>query len=214
MVLLFIGPSGSGKDTQAEFLVNDFGYKRISTGDLIRELVEGENTTQLRIRSALKKGFTPNSFVTGLMEMYMSEEDSQDIVFSGSVRRFEQVKLFDDVLALTNRKIDKVIYFDLSDEEATKRMTSRYRCPTCQRNYNLLSNPPKSPMICDIDRTQLTRREDDTEEGMKARLAEFHVDNDKIVKEYESKGILIKLDASKGIEQVHNDLIKSLGMTK
>lgn len=212
MILLFIGPSGSGKDTQAEFLVKDYGYKRISTGDLIRELVEGENTTEVRIRNALKKGFTPDSFVTGLLEIYMGEEESHNIVFSGSVRRFEQIQMFDDVLSKTNRKLDKVIYFDLSDEEATRRMTSRYRCPNCQRNYNLLSNPPKNGLTCDLDGTQLTRREDDTEEGMKARLAEFHKDNEKINEEYEKRGILIKIDASKGIEEVHKEILNNLNL--
>lgn len=212
MILLFIGPSGSGKDTQAEFLVNESNYKRISTGDLIRELIEGENTTQNRIRDNLRKGFAPDGFVFGLLEIYLAEENTQDIVFSGSVRRFSQIQLFDETLSLTNRKLDKVVYFELSDEEATQRMISRYKCPTCSRNYNLQTNPPKNGLVCDDDGAQLTRRDDDNEESMKLRLAEFHKEAESILAEYEKRGISVRLDASKTIEEVKAELFSKLGI--
>ena len=212
MVLLFIGPSGSGKDTQAQFLVNDFGYKRISTGDLIRELVEGEHPTQLRIRNSLTKGFLPDGFVFGLLEIYLEKEENPNLIFSGAVRRITQVELLDNVLSLTGKKVDKVVYFELSDEEAIKRMSSRYRCPKCQRNYNLQTNPPKVSLLCDIDQTPLTQREDDTVEGIKNRLEDFHKFNDDIISEYEKRGVLLKIDASKDIEEVKSDLKELLSI--
>ena len=212
MILLFIGPSGSGKDTQAEFLVNQANYKRISTGDLIRELIEGENTTQNRIRENLRQGFAPDYFVFGLLEIYMSKESSKDIIFSGSVRRISQVKLFDEMLAETNRKLDKVILFELNDQEAIKRMTSRYRCPVCSTTYNLISNPPKNGLTCDLDGAQLTRRDDDNEESMKIRLAEFHKDADEIIQEYEKRGLLTRIDANRPIEEVREELFSILGL--
>jgi adenylate kinase len=212
MILLFIGPSGSGKDTQAQFLVDEANFKRISTGDLIRELIEGDNTTQNRIRENLMRGFSPDSFVFGLLEIYMMQEASENIVFSGTVRRVSQVKLFDDVLSLTDRKVDKVIIFELSDEESVERMTSRYRCPVCSKTYNLLSNPPHNGLTCDIDGATLTRREDDNEESIKIRLAEYHKDADGIALEYEKRGILTRINANRPIEEVRSELFTLLGL--
>jgi adenylate kinase len=211
MILLFIGPSGSGKDTQAEILTDKYDFKRVSTGDLLREISEGKHDIQKIIRQSMNEGFLADNFVFGLLQTYLTHLNHDKIILSGSVRRFSQIELLDFALFKLNKKLDKVVYFDLSDEEATKRMTSRVRCPQCGTNYNLIYNPPKEEMKCDIDGATLTRRPDDSEEGMKNRLAEFHKDNDEILEEYDKRGILLRMDASKTIEEVSNELINKLG---
>jgi len=210
MVLLFIGPSGSGKDTQAELLVNSFEFKRVSTGDLMREISSGDHYIQEMIRKSMVEGFLSDNFVFGLLQIYLAHTHFDKIILSGVVRRDSQIELLDYTLFKINDRLDKVVYFDLSDEEATKRMTARTRCPKCGTNYNLLYNPPKQEMICDLDGTTLTRRPDDSEEGMKNRLEDFHKDNEEIIEEYEKRGILIKIDASKSIEEIHKEVLEKL----
>ncbi|MEO6728723.1 MAG: nucleoside monophosphate kinase [Candidatus Dojkabacteria bacterium] len=212
MILLFIGPSGSGKDTQAEELVDKFNFHRVSTGDLMRDISDGEKEIQQLIRKSMDEGFLADNFVFGLLQIYLYNTKSDNLVLSGAVRRDTQIDLLDFALMKANKKLDKVVYFELSDDEAVKRMSSRYRCPKCLTNYNLVTNPPKIEGKCDNDGETLTRREDDNPESIKKRLEDFHKDNTEIMNEYEKRGVLLKIDASKGIEEITTNLIQQLGL--
>lgn len=212
MILLFIGPSGSGKDTQAEQLVSDFNFHRVSTGDLMRDISDGDKEIQQLIRKSMDEGFLADNFVFGLLQIYLFNTSSENLVLSGAVRRDTQIDLLDFALMKANKKLDKVVYFELSDEEAINRMSNRYRCPECLTNYNLKSDPPREEGKCDKDGAALTRREDDNPESIKKRLEDFHKDNNEIISEYEKRGILVKVDASKDIEEVKKELLEKLAL--
>lgn len=212
MILLFFGPSGSGKDTQAEILNQKRGFFRVSTGDLIREISYGENEVQKILRESMNEGFLADNFVFGLLQIYLSKIDKNDIILSGAVRRLSQVELLDFTLFKINKKLDKVVYFNLSDEEAIKRMTSRLRCPVDQTNYNTIYNPPKVEGRCDLCGSVLTRREDDNEASIRKRLEDFHSDNDEIIEMYRKRDILLEIDALQSIEDVAIELSKKLGI--
>ncbi len=210
MNLLFLGPSGSGKDTQAEFLVDEFGFARVSTGDLMRDISDGEKEMQVIIRDAMNEGFLADNFVFGLMQMYLSHLKADKIILSGCVRKASQIELLDFTLFKVGKKLDKAVYFELSDEEAIKRMTGRLYCPNCHSNYHKIFNSPKRVDICDSCGTRLEQRADDNTDAIKNRLADFHKDNDEIVSEYEKRGILIRIDAAGSIEKVHSELLEQL----
>ena len=211
MNLLFIGPSGSGKDTQAEVLVEKYNFERVSTGDLMRDISEGDREIQQLIRKSMDEGFLADNFVFGLLQIYLHSTNVENLVLSGAVRRDTQIDLLDFALMKANKKLDKVVYFEVSDDEAIERMSSRYRCPVCLTNYNLISNPPKEPGKCDKnDGGVLTRREDDNPESIKKRLEDFHKDNTEIIEEYSKRNILVKIDASKEIEEVSQQLFTAL----
>lgn len=212
MILLFFGPSGSGKDTQAELLNQKQEFFRVSTGDLIREISYGENEVQKILRESMNEGFLADNFVFGLLQIYLSKINKQNIILSGAVRRLSQVELLDFTLFKIDKKLDKVVYFNLSDEEAIKRMTSRLRCPVDQTNYNTIYNPPKQEGRCDLCGSILTRREDDNEQSIRKRLEDFHSDNDEIIELYKKRDILIEIDASQTIENVAIELSKKLGI--
>jgi adenylate kinase len=207
MILLFIGPSGSGKDTQAELLREDnSSFHRISTGELLREISSGEYRIQKIIRDSMNKGFLADNFVFGLLETYLKATNYNDIIFSAVVRTFAQIELLDFVLFKIGKKLDKVVYFELDDNEAVKRMTSRLVCPNDGLNFNILSKPPQIEGVCDECGAHLIQREDDNEESIRHRIKDFHKDNDEIIEEYESRGMLIRVDSSKSIQQVNLDL--------
>lgn len=210
MVLLFIGPSGSGKDTQAELLVKYFSYERVSTGDLIREIAEGNHKIHNLLNARMNDGFMADNFVFGLLEVYLADIKTEKIVLSGAVRKESQIHLLDYTLTQTNKRLDKVIYFDISDEEAVSRMSGRVKCTKCSTNFHLISNPPKIQGICDVCGGTLEQREDDNPDSVKRRLADFHKDNTEICDEYERRGILIKIDGSQSIESIHQELITKL----
>lgn len=213
MILLFIGPSGSGKDTQAEFLEDKFQFLRVSTGDLMRDISEGDHEIQQLIRKSMNEGFLADNFVFGLMQIYLSDMKADKIIFSGAVRKETQVELLDFTLFKVEKKLDKVIYFDISDEEAVTRMSGRLYCPYDNTNYHLVYNPPKRVDTCDQCGGKLERRDDDNPEAIKARLVDFHKDNEAILDLYEKRGILIKIDASKSIDEVHQEVMKALELS-
>ncbi len=212
MILLFIGPSGSGKDTQAEKLVDKFNFHRVSTGDLMRDISEGDKEIQKLIRKSMDEGFLADNFVFGLLQIYLFNTESENLVLSGAVRRDTQIDLLDFALMKANKKLDKVVYFELSDEDAVDRMSNRYECPVCNTNYNLKFNPPKVAGICDKDGAALVRREDDNPESIKKRLEDFHKDNNEIVDEYDKRGILVRINASESITEVTTELFEKLGL--
>lgn len=214
MVILLIGPSGSGKDTQAELLVDKYEFVRVSTGDLLRDISNGENEIQKIIKQAMNEGFLADNFVFGLTQIYLEHLAATKLLLSGVVRRLTQIELLDETLDAVGKKLDKVIYFDLNDEEAIRRMSGRLICDACGENYHLIFNPPHKVDTCDKCGAKLTRREDDNPEAIKNRLADFHKDNDEILANYEARGMLIKIDASSGIEEIHREVVKALGFSE
>lgn len=210
MNLIFFGPSGSGKDTQAEMLVEKFNYSRISTGDLLREISQGDRDIHTYVKESMNQGFLEDEFVYGLLQIYLRFKQADNLIMSGVVRKESQVELLDKVLTKINQKVDLAIYFELTDEAAVERMAGRLYCPNCKANFHKKFNPPKVDNICDICGSSLITRADDNEESIKRRLADFHKDNAAIMAAYESRGVLVKLDASKNIEDVHKDLLTVL----
>lgn len=213
MVLLFIGPSGSGKDTQAERLVQEFDFKRVSTGDLVREIADGDSEIQKTLKAAMNEGFLSDNFIFGLLQIYLTHVNYTDFILSGAVRWRPQIELLDSTLTQINQKLDKVVYFELSDEAAVERLSNRVVCPVCDTNYNLLFEQPKNPGVCDKnDGGILVRREDDNPEAIVKRLEDFHEDNKDILDEYERRGLLVKVDASLDIDKLYADLKAKLNL--
>ena len=213
MVLLFIGPSGSGKDTQAEILSDKFGFNILSSGQLFRDISSGDNDFQKMIRDALHEGFIEDDFVYSLLKFYFKRKGvKEDYILTGVVRYESQITLLDEMLEKISLKLDNVVYFDVDDEEVAKRLSSRIYCTKCNSNYILGVDKSSLDEKCDKCGGELARRSDDTPEGVANRLKAFHKDADKIVQAYEKRGILIRINASDTIESIHSKLIKQLNL--
>ncbi len=182
MVLLFIGPSGSGKDTQADLLNEKFGFKVISSGDVFRDRIENGGEYAQEIKGYVERGeWVPDELTYKIMEEYLSKVAEKDLILTGAVRTFPQIELLDDVLMKNNRELSGVIYFELSDEVATERLLER-------------------------------GREDDTEEVIESRLAEFHESFKPILDEYDKRELLISIDASPTISEIHSEVLNRLNL--
>lgn len=212
MNLIFLGASGSGKDTQAELLVKQFGYTRVSTGDLLRMLADGESEMQNMVKLAMNNGFLNDYFVYGLLEIYFKYSKLSNVILSGVVRSVNQADLLDIALKKNGMNIDKAIYFELSDAEAVKRLSGRRYCPNCKANYHREFKPEKIKDQCDFCSTPLVTREDDNPESIKKRLTDFHKENDLIIEKYKARGILEVIDATPSIEEIYKNLLLKLGL--
>jgi len=172
MVLLFIGTTGSGKDTQAEILAEKYGYKIISTGQLMRDEVARGTERGQQLHEILERGGWPDDAVTyELLREYLAANPMQKIIFTGAVRRDSQIPMMDEVLAGLGQKLDKVLYFEISDQEVVQRLMKR-------------------------------GREDDTEEAIKVRLQNNRDNIQPILEAYRAQGKLTVINAEGSLEEV------------
>lgn len=205
--ILLLGPQGSGKGTQGELLAKKLGIPLISMGDLWRKEIENKTEWGKKYQAAYNQGLlAPDDWTSALAARRIQEPDAKDgFIFDGYPRNLAQKDLSDAFVKFTD-----AIVLRLSDEEAIKRLSGRRVCSKCGKNYHLDFNPPKASDSCDGDGAQLTVRSDDTPEAVGNRLAIYHAETEPLIDTYRERGILKEVDASKSIEEVHREIIKSL----
>jgi adenylate kinase len=203
MIIVFLGVSGSGKDTQAQLIASNSSFQPISTGNLIRDISNGATRIQTYIKKSLQDKFSSDELVYGLLQLYIKYSRGEDFILTGAVRRASQIEKLDKILADIGQKVDKVFLFKLDDELAVLRLSNRLICKVCGRNYNLITQPPKSEDTCDACGSALSKRDDDNPDAIKNRIAEFHKYNQDILKEYIERNLLVEIDASLGIDQIY-----------
>jgi len=215
MVYLFLGPSGSGKDTQVDLLAEKIPLERISTGEMFRTMYEEGDPLGVKAHDEYwSKGlFNPDDQVFELLEKWLERFDQQKAwAFVGAVRRETQIPKLDDVLAKYDKKLDAVVNFTLSVEAAIERRSLRWICEDCGLNYHEKYKPEKNKGFCDECGGKLIQREDDTPEKTRSLMAEYNKGIEGIKKEYEKRGIWIDIDASPSIEEIHKVVCKKLNI--
>lgn len=201
MRLIFIGPQGSGKGTQAKIIADKLGIAHISTGDLFRNAA-GEVKKELD--SYMNAGkLVPDSVVLRMLKKRLGEKDcAHGFVLDGFPRNLKQAEELDKII-----KIDKVIEINISDEEAVKRISGRVSCVLCKEGYNELTSPkPKNRGICDRCGGKLVKRADDNETAVRERLKIYHEETEPLLQKYS----FIKINGEQDIESVAKDILIAL----
>lgn len=197
MNLVFLGPAGSGKGTQAKKLEDAFGVTQISTGDLLREAVRAGTELGKQAAPLMEQGrLVPDELVIGIIEERLAGEDLGDggILLDGFPRTLPQAEALGDALRRLGLPLDRVISLEVPEEVLVDRVTGRRSCPTCGRVYHVRTNPPKEDEICDVDGTALIQREDDTPEKLDKRLEVFRTEIPKVKDFYRAQGLLAEID--------------------
>lgn len=213
--ILFHGPSGCGKDTQVEFLVNEYGFLNIGTGDMIRKLYsEGDKDAIEATEYASQGKFVPNEIIYNKMfPKWLDRFDlSKSWALVSVVREVGQISFLDALLEEKGRQLDMFIHFTLSPETAVERMSFRKYCPNCGMTFHPKFKPESVDGVCDKCGTELIQRDDDKPKKIKQRLKEYNRTIKPILREYEKRGILVEVDASPSIEEIHEEIIKILGL--
>jgi adenylate kinase len=201
--IIFIGPQGSGKGTQAKIISEELGIVHISTGDLFRGLTKGELKEE--VDSYINKGsLVPDEVTIKILRERISKEDcKKGFILDGFPRNVAQADLLDKIT-----KIDKVVEINIKDELAIKRISSRLSCKKCGAVYNLETNPPKRQDICDKCQGELYRRADDNPEAIKKRLETYYKETKPVLKKYES--VLITIDGSQEIDKIADQILEKV----
>lgn len=204
--LIFVGPQGSGKGTQAKIIAKKLGITHISTGDLLRA-----STGKLRklADSYIHKGeLVPSKVMIEILKQRLEKSDCKEgFILDGFPRTIEQAE---DLEKIT--KIDLILEIDISDGTAVKRLQGRWNCKKCNIAYNIVTCPkPKKLDVCDVCGAKLYQREDDAnEDAIKKRLKIYHEDTEPMLKKYP----FVKINGEQSIEKITKDILKEIGKLK
>lgn len=171
--LVIFGAPGSGKGTQSKKLEEKFGFKVVSTGDLLRAEVASDSEIGRRCADIMAQGrFPDNAIIYKLVEKFLSEHSqAQGILYDGFPRTIEQAQFLLDVLKERNETINKVINVKVDKDALIKRIIGRFSCADCGEIYNKYYKPPSSEGVCDAcGSSKFKTRADDTEDTVKTRL--------------------------------------------
>lgn len=204
--IVFLGPQGSGKGTQAEMLAEKFKLAVISTGNIYREEIKKRTIFGEKVATYYNQGkLVPDDITNALIEKRLAKKDcAKGFILDGYPRTADQAKALDKLIDLT-----QVILVDISDKEAIYRIAGRVMCK-CGATYHYKFKPPKKEGICDKCGAELFVRKDDKEDlALRKRLAIYHEQIDPILKFYQEKEILHKINGKQSIPDVHQDIIKA-----
>jgi adenylate kinase len=206
MRLIFLGPPGSGKGTQSEFICKDFHIVQLSTGDLLR--YHRKNGTELgkKAQEFMDKGeLVPDDLIIEIIRNELKKEEySNGFLLDGFPRTITQAEALDKLLAELNLHLDAVLVLNVPTEELITRLTARRTCPICGKTYHLIYNPPKVDGKCDLDGGELYQRSDDNEETVRNRLEVYEKLTKPLIDYYQSKGLAYFIDGIGKIEDIYS----------
>jgi adenylate kinase len=204
VILLLLGPPGSGKGTQARFLEERFGLPAISTGDLLRAECKANTEAGRRACAIVASGGLVNDEIVNwiVAERVGSPAcASSGFLLDGYPRTVPQAQAFTALIRRRGLADPIVIHLHVAASVLLQRLTARQQCPQCQRVYNQLSLAPRIAGRCDGDGTALTARDDDREQVTRQRLRVYQEQTAPIL-EYYGSGVVHKVDGGAEPEQV------------
>lgn len=213
MNLVILGPQGSGKGTQASLLEKKFNLVHIDMGLLLRlealkKTVLGKKIYEIVYK---KKELLPDAIMEKVLAGKLkSIPKNKGVVLDGSPRRTDQIKMVEDALLESGRKLDKVIYIKVPENESIKRISHRYHCYHCSRHYILGEDIKSTKEQCFSCGGKIVRRKDDTAEGVKKRLSIFRKETLPVIKHYKKEKKVVEVNGMGKIEEVSQKIIKGI----
>jgi adenylate kinase len=206
--VIFLGPPGSGKGTQAKELAKKFGVPHLSTGDMLREQIVAGTPLGLKAKPIMERGeLVPDSLVLRIIAERIERQDCfHGFVFDGFPRTVTQARYLGELLKQHGLKQPFVIHMVIGTAVLMRRLTGRRVCSKCGEIYNIYDRPPKVEGICDVDGGELIHRPDDREEVVAPRLHAYEKQTAPLVSYYRRLGALEDIDASKSVTEVEQQI--------
>jgi adenylate kinase len=210
--IILIGAQGSGKGTQAARLAQALGIRHVASGDLFRKAVDEQTELGLKAKAYLDRwDLVPDDITIAMILSRISEPDcAPGVLLDGFPRNLIQAEALDKGLANMERVLDCTVYLSVPREVLLRRLSGRYICRAHQHVYNIVTNPPKVPGICDLDGSELYQRPDDQGEAVQRRLEIFFRETILLLDYYKRQDKLVEVNGNQSIEQVHRNLVEAV----
>lgn len=208
--LIFLGPPGAGKGTQAKRIARKMGLPHLSTGDMLRDHADRSTELGLLARPIMERGgLVPDEIVLGMVAERLSRPDcASGFIFDGFPRTLPQAEKLDEMLRRGPWGKPLVVHFVVDAEKLVQRMTGRRTCAIGGEIYNIYDQPPKVAGRCDVDGGELIQRADDRPEVIRQRLDEYNAQTRPLVEYYRSQGVLLGLPGGGDVDAVALTLLE------
>ena len=219
MKLIFIGPPGSGKGTQAKRLAAQHGVPHISTGDMLREAIADGTALGQQAAPIMASGaLVSDDLMIGIINDRLAKPDAaRGFILDGFPRTVVQAEKLDTIVGTSEgngsgNEADGLLVLQLlvPDEAIVKRISLRRSCPVCGAIYHLESAPPAVDSVCDREGAELIARPDDNETAVRKRLEAFHRQTLPVATFYKTKQVLREVDGIGPVDEVFERIERSL----
>ncbi|HUP43898.1 MAG TPA: adenylate kinase [Thermoanaerobaculia bacterium] len=210
--IIFIGPPGSGKGTQAKRLAGRFGIPHISTGDILREAVADGTELGQKAAPIMAAGqLVPDDLMIGIIRERLARPDAQKgFILDGFPRTLVQAEKLDTIVSGNGQGGLAVLQLLVSDEAIVNRIALRRTCAECGAIYHLENQPPAKPDVCDRCGGSVIARPDDNAEAVRKRLEAFHRQTTPVATYYKSKQWLREIDGIGPVDSVFERIQNAL----
>ncbi len=212
MHILLIGAPGAGKGTQAQALVDEFGFAHVATGDMFRDAIARGTDLGLKAKGYMEKGdLVPDEVTVGMvMERLKQPDTTKGVLLDGFPRNLAQAEALERALAAENEGIDEALYLAVPQDELIRRLSGRWLCRSCQSSYHEVSGPPAVAGRCDRCGGELYQRPDDTVETAKHRAKVYLEQTAPLIEHYRGKHVLDEIDGARSIPEVREAMLDTV----
>lgn len=212
MRVVFLGPPGAGKGTQAEAICGEFDLVHISTGDLLRKAVADGTKLGREAKGYMESGgLVPDDMIVVLVvEALRNLGPDKGFLLDGFPRTIAQAESLNDSLSDAGSSLDLVIYFETSEGMIIDRLSGRRTCRDCGGNFHVRNIPPRVDGVCDRCGGELYQRADDTLETIKERIKVYHEETGGLISYYRDKDMLAEVSGDKGVDELRPVLVELL----
>ncbi len=212
MRLVFLGPPGAGKGTQASRLGEEWGIPQISTGDVLRQAVADQTPQGVEAKACMDAGqLVPDEVVIGIVrDKLASPECAKGFILDGFPRTTGQAASLGDILTGFSAPLDRAVAFQVSEKSLIERLSGRRTCSGCQAMFHVVFAAPKADGVCDRCGAALIQRDDDQEAVIRKRLEVYQQSTQPLLDYYANLGLLVNVPAETSADQVYSDLKAAL----
>ena len=205
MNIIFLGPPGAGKGTQAQIVCQRLGIPQVSTGDMLRAAIAAGTEMGRKAKEYMDQGqLVPDEVVIGIVKDRLADADCQKgYILDGFPRTVEQAAALG-----TFAKIDVAINLDVPDDVLVKRLSGRRVCPLCGAPYHV--DRLNGETVCRADGTPLIQRDDDKAETVQNRLAVYHQKTAPLIDYYREAGLLKNIGGGLSLEEISEEIFRTL----
>jgi len=216
MIVILLGPPGSGKGTQVDQTCQKYNLLPVATGNILRNLIATNNICEKSLAKMMGTGeLFPDEIVNNLVVEainnnvcnadYTYKNNYKGLLFDGYPRTVGQAAFLENILNKINKKVDCVLVFNIPHSMIVERITARRVDKTTGKVYNLISMPPPPEVI-----DNLIQRIDDTEEVIKNRLNIYKKQTEPLIEYYSKSNLIKNVDASKEFEITEKNISLAL----